>query len=207
MLHLERETKHRFVYSIWQQSAEQRESAYEFGEREEELDVFGTEVKRELFSLSLRGKDTRGGGVTNWRAQAEEAEVVDIRYRILNTHACATSFVTFKRMLDWSTVADFAWWLAYRLLQAGSTGLLLLLSSVSVSWLCKELSMGVCRGGRRLDGKVAVVTGGSAGIGLETARGLAARGATVVITGRNKQRVRDPTVPCTVHACTQYPPQ
>ena len=129
--------------------------------------------------------------MTNWRAQAEEAEVVDIRYRILNTHACATSFVTFKRMLDWSTLADFAWWLAYRLLQAGSTGLLLLLSSVSVSWLCKELAMGVCRGGRRLDGKVAVVTGGSAGIGLETARGLAARGATVVITGRNKQRVRD----------------
>ncbi|GIH25881.1 3-oxoacyl-ACP reductase [Acrocarpospora phusangensis] len=39
-----------------------------------------------------------------------------------------------------------------------------------------------------LDNQVALVTGGTAGIGLETARGLAAAGAEVVITGRDVER-------------------
>ncbi|MEO9153438.1 MAG: SDR family NAD(P)-dependent oxidoreductase, partial [Lapillicoccus sp.] len=36
----------------------------------------------------------------------------------------------------------------------------------------------------RLDGRVALVTGGSRGIGLAAARGLGERGATVVLVGR-----------------------
>lgn len=40
---------------------------------------------------------------------------------------------------------------------------------------------------RRLNGKLAVVTGGSSGIGLATARRLITEGADVVITGRNKE--------------------
>ncbi|APR83970.1 putative oxidoreductase [Minicystis rosea] len=40
----------------------------------------------------------------------------------------------------------------------------------------------------RLDGQVHVVTGGTAGIGLAIARGLANRGATVVIVGRDPRR-------------------
>uniref|UniRef100_A0A2A4J7S1 Retinol dehydrogenase n=1 Tax=Heliothis virescens TaxID=7102 RepID=A0A2A4J7S1_HELVI len=47
---------------------------------------------------------------------------------------------------------------------------------------------GVCKSNASLDGKVALVTGGNQGIGLETARGLAARGATVVIACRDKDK-------------------
>jgi NAD(P)-dependent dehydrogenase (short-subunit alcohol dehydrogenase family) len=40
----------------------------------------------------------------------------------------------------------------------------------------------------RLDGKVVLVTGGTSGVGLAAARGLAELGARVVITGRDEQR-------------------
>jgi NAD(P)-dependent dehydrogenase (short-subunit alcohol dehydrogenase family) len=39
-----------------------------------------------------------------------------------------------------------------------------------------------------MDGKICLVTGATSGIGLETARGLAARGATVVVVGRNAEK-------------------
>jgi len=42
---------------------------------------------------------------------------------------------------------------------------------------------------RDLAGRTAVVTGGTSGIGLEVARGLAARGARTVVVGRGEQRV------------------
>lgn len=41
----------------------------------------------------------------------------------------------------------------------------------------------------QLEGKTALVTGGTSGIGLATARRLAAEGATVFITGRNQARL------------------
>ncbi len=40
-------------------------------------------------------------------------------------------------------------------------------------------------------GRTALVTGGSTGIGLETARLLAARGARVIVTGRDQSRLDD----------------
>src|SRR5262249_55604918 len=39
-----------------------------------------------------------------------------------------------------------------------------------------------------LDGRIALVTGATSGIGQETAVGLAARGATVVLAGRDRSR-------------------
>ncbi len=45
-------------------------------------------------------------------------------------------------------------------------------------------------GDTRLDGKVAIVTGGYVGIGLETTRVLAAAGATVVVPARTPEKAR-----------------
>ena len=42
----------------------------------------------------------------------------------------------------------------------------------------------------QLGGKVAIVTGGSAGIGLAIARGLAAEGAHLALCGRDEERLR-----------------
>jgi len=54
--------------------------------------------------------------------------------------------------------------------------------------LWKELSMGICKAKTRLEGKLAVVTGGNAGIGFETAKDLSARGARVIIGCRSRVR-------------------
>ena len=40
----------------------------------------------------------------------------------------------------------------------------------------------------RLDGKVAIVTGATGGLGYETALGLARQGATTILAGRNPQK-------------------
>jgi len=52
----------------------------------------------------------------------------------------------------------------------------------------KELTMGMYRRKNRLDEKTVIITGGNTGIGLETGRELARRGARVILGCRNKQR-------------------
>jgi 2-deoxy-D-gluconate 3-dehydrogenase len=43
-----------------------------------------------------------------------------------------------------------------------------------------------------LNGRVAVITGGNAGIGLGIAKGLAAAGAAIVVTGRRAEKNLEP---------------
>src|SRR6188472_721764 len=45
--------------------------------------------------------------------------------------------------------------------------------------------------GDKLQGKVAVVTGASAGIGLASARALAGEGANLVVTARRRERLEE----------------
>ena len=51
----------------------------------------------------------------------------------------------------------------------------------------------------RLDGTTALVTGGTGGIGLHTASGLAALGARVIVTGRDHRRGTDATAQIRAH--------
>ena len=44
---------------------------------------------------------------------------------------------------------------------------------------------------KRLEGKIAIVTGGSSGMGLATAKQFVAEGATVIITGRRQDKLNE----------------
>ena len=62
------------------------------------------------------------------------------------------------------------------------------LTIILICFLYTQFTMGMCRNKVSLVGKVAVVTGGNGGIGLETARSLADRGASVILGCRNPTR-------------------
>lgn len=52
----------------------------------------------------------------------------------------------------------------------------------------QKLSHGICRSSAHMVGKVVIVTGGNSGIGLETAKDLACRGARIILACRSMKR-------------------
>merc|ERR1711962_1382109 len=93
--------------------------------------------------------------------------------------------------LDWWETALYTWQYIPTmedLLTILSYILYMVTLCVLLVWLVKELTMGIYTGNTRLEGKLVVITGANCGIGLETARDLAARGARVILGCRSKQR-------------------
>lgn len=69
------------------------------------------------------------------------------------------------------------------------TGFLFVVGVIARTY-CR-LTCGMCTCKKRMDGKTVLITGGNAGLGLESAKNIAARGARIILACRNVQSGQD----------------
>ncbi|XP_063391069.1 retinol dehydrogenase 11-like [Cydia fagiglandana] len=84
---------------------------------------------------------------------------------------------------------------------------LYLLFFIFVTWVYIKLTSGICKNSKHLVGKVVIVTGANSGIGFETAKDLAERGARVIMACRDERRgvtARDQIVAATGNPDVHY---
>ncbi|XP_047984092.1 retinol dehydrogenase 13-like [Leguminivora glycinivorella] len=85
--------------------------------------------------------------------------------------------------------------------------LFILLFLIFAFWAYTRITCGICKSSRHLVGKVVIVTGANAGIGFETAKNLAERGARVIMACRNEGRAtvaRDEIIAATSNLDVHY---
>ncbi|XP_073942388.1 retinol dehydrogenase 14-like [Choristoneura fumiferana] len=84
---------------------------------------------------------------------------------------------------------------------------LLISLAITGAWAYNKITTATCKTSRHLVGKVVIVTGGNAGIGYETAKDLAERGARVLLACRDEGRgagARDKLIEATGNRDVHY---